>query len=70
MKCSFCGAEIPKGKGIMYVKNDGKVLYFCSRKCEKNMLVLGRKARNVTWTEEYKKQKQERMTAMKHQTEK
>lgn len=69
MKCTFCGSEIPKGKGIMYIKNDGKVLYFCSRKCEKNMLVLGRKARNVTWTEEYKKQKQERMAAMKHQSE-
>ena len=69
MKCSFCGKEIPKGKGIMYVKNDGKVLYFCSRKCEKNMLALGRKARNVTWTEEYRKQKQERMAAMTHQSE-
>jgi large subunit ribosomal protein L24e len=69
MKCTFCGESIPRGKGIMYVKTDGKVLYFCSRKCEKNMLVLGRKSRNVGWTEEYRKQKQERMAAMKHQSE-
>ena len=69
MKCSFSGKEIPAGTGIMYVKNDGKILYFASRKCEKNMLQLGRKARNTTWTEEYRKQKQERMAAMKHQKE-
>lgn len=50
MKCSFCGYEIDKGTGIMYVKKDGKVLYFCKSKCEKNMLKLGRKPLNVKWT--------------------
>jgi len=66
VKCSFSGKEIPVGKGIMYVKVDGKILYFYDRKCEKNMLKLGRKAQKVTWTEEARKVKKERMAAMKH----
>ena len=49
-KCSFCGINIPIGKGKMFVKTDGKILYFCSSKCEKNMLKLKRKARNLKWT--------------------
>lgn len=47
--CSFCGAEVEKGTGVMFVQNDGKILNFCSRKCEKNMLKLGRKAREQKW---------------------
>ena len=39
----------------MYVKTDAKVLYFCSRKCEKNMITLGRKARETKWTASYEK---------------
>lgn len=69
VKCSFSGKEIPPGKGIMYIKNDGKVLYFYNRKCEKNMLKLGRKARNITWTEEAARLKKERMAAIQHQKE-
>jgi large subunit ribosomal protein L24e len=57
-KCSFCGISIPKGTGKMYVKKDGKIFYFCSNKCEKNMLQLGRKPRNVAWTDEYHKVKE------------
>jgi len=48
-RCSFCGSEIPRGVGIMYVKNDGTVLYFCSSKCRKNMLILKRKPYRVKW---------------------
>jgi large subunit ribosomal protein L24e len=51
-KCIFCGKEIEKGTGLIFVKKDGKQLKFCSTKCEKNMLKLGRKARNLKWTEE------------------
>jgi large subunit ribosomal protein L24e len=57
MKCSFCGIEIPPGTGLMYVQKDGKIFYFCGRKCEKNMLKLGRKPRKIKWTEEYHKLK-------------
>lgn len=37
------------GTGIMYVRNDAKILYFCGSKCRKNSLVLGRKALRVKW---------------------
>jgi len=53
MKCSFCGIQIERGTGKMFVKLDGKVLYFCSNKCEKNMLKLRRKPRTTTWTKEH-----------------
>ncbi len=48
--CSFCGKEIKPGTGFMYVKADGTVLWFCSRKCYKNMMVLNRKPRKLKWT--------------------
>uniref|UniRef100_A0A7C3RG71 Large ribosomal subunit protein eL24 n=1 Tax=Archaeoglobus fulgidus TaxID=2234 RepID=A0A7C3RG71_ARCFL len=48
--CSFCGYEIEPGTGKMYVRRDGRVLYFCSGKCEKNMLKLKRKPRKLKWT--------------------
>lgn len=55
MECTFCGEEIQKGTGKMFVKTDGKVLHFCSNKCEKNMLKLKRKPINVKWTKHHKK---------------
>lgn len=53
VKCTFCGKPISQGTGKMFVQKDGKIFHFCSNKCEKNMLVLKRKARKTTWTEEY-----------------
>lgn len=50
VSCSFCGVEINKGTGKMYVKNNGQVLYFCKSKCEKNLLKLGRDSRKFKWT--------------------
>ena len=35
MKCDFCSREIKTGSGKMFVKSTGKVLFFCSSKCEK-----------------------------------
>jgi len=31
------------------VRRDGTVLYFCSSKCERNMLKLRRKSRKLKW---------------------
>lgn len=53
-KCIFCGVNIEKGTGKMLIYNSGKIVYFCSRTCEKNMLKLKRKPINVRWTEEYR----------------
>ncbi|KYK30891.1 MAG: 50S ribosomal protein L24e [Theionarchaea archaeon] len=49
MKCNFCEKDIEKGTGKMYVRKDGSVLYFCSSKCEKNMVKLRRKPRKFKW---------------------
>jgi len=53
--CSFCGRKIEKGTGKIFVFKTGKLLNFCSSKCEKNMLKLKRKARTLKWTKFYGK---------------
>jgi len=55
VKCTFCKKEIEKGTGMMYVKNDGKIFYFCSRKCDKNLLKLKRKPAKIEWATKKKK---------------
>ncbi|VVB74604.1 50S ribosomal protein L24e [Candidatus Tiddalikarchaeum anstoanum] len=50
MKCIFCSKLVEKGKGLMFVRKDGKVLEFCSKKCERNMLNLGRNQNNMKWS--------------------
>ncbi len=50
MKCTFCGHKIPDATGKIVVEKTGKLLYFCSSKCEKNTLKLKRKPLNVRWT--------------------
>jgi len=52
--CDFCRAKIETGTGNKLVKKDGTVLDFCSSKCQKNMLKLGRKPRTTRWTGEFK----------------
>ncbi|CAE6493427.1 MAG: 50S ribosomal protein L24e [Candidatus Nitrosotenuis sp.] len=53
--CSFCNRPVSKGSGTMFVKNDGTVLWFCSPKCKKNMMVLKRDPRTLKWTKKYQK---------------
>ncbi len=67
MKCSFTGEEIPPGTGVMYVKKDGKILWFGSSKAKKNMLGLGRKANKQAWTEEGRASKKIRLASLKHE---
>ncbi len=55
VNCSFCGKEIKKGTGTMFVKKDGTTFNFCSSKCEKNLLKLKRNPRKIKWTKEYHK---------------
>ncbi|KUO43028.1 MAG: 50S ribosomal protein L24 [Hadesarchaea archaeon YNP_N21] len=49
-KCSFCGGKVEPGTGLMFVKRDGTIQFFCSSKCRRN-LNLGRKPRKLKWTE-------------------
>ena len=55
MQCSFCGITIPRGTGKIYVHKSGKVAYFCSMKCEKNLFKLKRNPIHVKWSKFYKK---------------
>lgn len=54
MKCSFCGIEIPRGTGLIFIRKDGSRLDFCSRKCDRSVQ-MGRKNRKIRWTEEFKR---------------
>ncbi|RLG21926.1 50S ribosomal protein L24e [Candidatus Micrarchaeota archaeon] len=59
VKCSFCGKEIPKGTGKIYVLKDGTAYYYCSSKCERNHLKLKRKPAKTTWVKKAKKEGKE-----------
>ncbi|MEM2954361.1 MAG: 50S ribosomal protein L24e [Candidatus Nanoarchaeia archaeon] len=47
--CSFCKKEFDRTSGKMFIQNSGKILYFCSSKCEKNMLKLKRNPLKLKW---------------------
>ncbi len=51
--CSFCGEDIEPGTGKMYVKKDGTVYTFCTNKCKKNRIDIGRVPRRTRWTIRY-----------------
>ncbi len=51
--CTFCGEDMEPGRGKMFIRRDGTVLLFCSSKCQKNQLKLGRVGRTVRWTKRY-----------------
>jgi large subunit ribosomal protein L24e len=57
-KCTFCGNQIERGMGKMFIYNNGKIDHYCSNKCEKNYTKLNRKPLRVKWTEAYRKEKQ------------
>lgn len=43
MKCTYCGNEIAKGTGTIYVYKIGNMSYFCSGRCYKFAIILKRK---------------------------
>jgi len=49
MDCSFCGEEVPQGKGKIYITSDGKRYPYCSSKCEKNHRKLERDPKKTEW---------------------
>jgi len=57
-KCAFCGKEVEPGTGLMYVRNDGRILLFCSSKCSKNALKLKRSPEKVKWTLKHRRRKE------------
>jgi len=67
--CTFCGTEIEPGTGRMYIKKDGVVYNFCTSKCFKNLVVLGRVPRRTTWTRYYEREKEIRMKGVPSEEE-
>ncbi len=59
LKCSFCSSELRPGTGTMLVKNEGKILYWCSSKCENNA-ALGRNPAKTGWTRKKLKPKEKK----------
>jgi large subunit ribosomal protein L24e len=55
VKCSYCGKEMPPGKGKTFVRINGEILYFCTEKCQKYKIKLGKPARTIRWTLHYGK---------------
>ena len=58
MKCTFCGSNISRGTGKMFVKNTGEIFYFDKSKCEKNFF-MRREKKKLKWTKQEKKSKKE-----------
>lgn len=50
-KCSFCSKNVDPGTGKILIQNGGKIMHFCSSKCEKNKIKLGRDPRNFKWAQ-------------------
>lgn len=51
--CSFCGSPLEPGTGLMFIKKDGTVYYFNSKRCQTSLLKQGRLARRIKWTRHY-----------------
>lgn len=49
-QCAFCAGEIEPGRGVMFVKRDGTVFYFCSGTCRKHQLSYHRVGHQWKWT--------------------
>ncbi len=45
-KCVYCGSMYDIPRGLTLVMNDGRILFLCSSKCRKNMIM---KRRRVKW---------------------
>jgi len=52
-RCTFCRATLEPGTGKMYILKDGTVYHFCSSKCQRNQIALGRTGRLEKWTKAY-----------------
>jgi large subunit ribosomal protein L24e len=54
-KCSFCGETVARGTGKLFVKSDGTVFFFCSGKCEANLMKRKHEAVKTRWTNDWAK---------------
>ena len=64
-RCVFCGKEYDDFTGTYLIKNDGTSHYYCSSKCRKNHLKLGRDKRRLKWTSAFYESRDKRYAAEK-----
>lgn len=65
-ECNFCGTDIEPGTGMVYIRRDGAVINFCSKKCRVNMVKLKRVPRKTRWTREYHNLKAIKLASIEH----
>lgn len=65
-ECNFCGTDIEPGTGMVYIRRDGAVINFCSKKCRVNMVKLKRVPRKTRWTREYHNLKSIKLASIEH----
>ncbi len=53
-RCTFCKKTFEAPYGLIVFLNDGGFINFCSSKCRRNMLNLGRDNKKVNWTRQRK----------------
>ena len=51
--CNYCGHEIEAGTGMSFVRKNGQLVRFCSRKCQRSLLDFKRDPRKFKWTKKY-----------------
>lgn len=64
-RCTYCGKEYEDFTGTYLIKNDGSMNYYCSLKCHKNHLKLGRDKRTLKWTVAFRESQHKRLEAEK-----
>ena len=52
-ECSYCGNGIEPGTGISFVRRNGQLVRFCSRKWRRSLLDFKRDPRKFKWTKKY-----------------
>lgn len=51
--CSFCGRSFVHGTGMLLVKRDGALNWFCSKRCFVYMVKHKKDPRKIKWTSYY-----------------
>lgn len=64
-RCVYCGKDYEDYTGTYLITNDGIMHYYCSMKCRKNKLKLGRDRRNLKWTTAFYESRDKRYAAEK-----
>ncbi|MHA2244839.1 MAG: 50S ribosomal protein L24e [Candidatus Hodarchaeales archaeon] len=52
-ECNFCGGAIEPGTGISFVRKNGQLIRFCTRKCRRSLIDFKRDPRKFKWTKKY-----------------